>query len=68
MDCVKGKTLELLVGPTWIQAQSWEYNLMERSHSVIVDMILGKTHLNQIITNIDLRTLKFNGFLGHPFL
>lgn len=30
-------------------------------------MILGKIHLNQIITTIDLKALKFNDFLNYNF-
>lgn len=32
-----------------------------------MDMILGKNHINEIITTIDLGTLKFNSFSSHTF-
>lgn len=33
----------------------------------IVDIILGKNHLNHIITTIDLGALKFSSFLSYTF-
>lgn len=45
--------------------QSWEGSVIERSHC---EYDFGKDHLNQIMTAIDLRILKFNSFLSYIFV
>lgn len=50
-----------MVGCTRMPANHGKFD----GKDLIVDMILGKNYLNQIITSIDLGVLKFNGSLRY---
>lgn len=52
-----------LLGPTWMHANIG--GKCDGGHNV--DMILGRNHLDQILTIIDLGARKFNCFLNYTF-
>lgn len=58
---------ERILSPFGTHLDASKYRRMVWWKSLIVDMILGKNHPNQVITTIDSEALKFNDFFNLHF-